>query len=124
MLPQLVQQQQSALSATITEWELPDSLRGEHDPKRIGLRVLTSEQELMAAKLGRHEFTRQQYAAVKLAIATFDGQPVTSGSKQVESFWEHAHPKVRSLLLAAYNKLSSPTSEEEEGFFKSESVGV
>jgi hypothetical protein len=107
-------------------YTLPDSLRGSlpNMPKKVGLVQLTAEQELMASKIGKFDVMKSQYAATKLSIVEFDGRPVNQGEAEVDKFWERVDSRVRALLLQAYNKLSSPSKEEEDGFFSSETVQV
>jgi hypothetical protein len=115
-------------SRLIRQYTLPESLRSDDPsvprPKTIGMRQLSAEEELMASKIGRVDYMRAQYAATKLSIVEFDGKPIDHGTSALDIFWERSDPKVRSLLLQAYNRLSSPSKEEEDGFFESETAKV
>lgn len=90
----------------------------------IGLRTLTAEEELRASKAGRFDLMKANYEAVKLSIVEFDGKPVSNGEGAIDLFWNRVDPKVRSLLLQAYNKQTSPSVEETEDFFASEQIKV
>jgi len=110
----------------VREFTLPESLIGKDSigPRKVALRQLSADEELMASKIGRFDIMRAQYAAAKLSIVELDGKPVHYADTVLEAFWERSDPRVRSLLLQAYNRLSSPTKEEEEDFFGSEVVKV
>ena len=110
----------------VYEYSIPESLGGGKAgiPLKVGLVQLTAEQELMASKIGRFDMTKAQYTAAKLSIVEMDGKPTDQADGGIDSFWDKCDPRVRSLMLQAYNKLSSPSKEEEESFFASEVVRV
>lgn len=121
LLQKRLEEQQRAV--VITEFTVPKSLCADGGPKTIGMRALTAEMELLAAKLGKHDYMRGQYNATKMAIVELGGVRVKD-REDVDRFWEHASPKLRTLLLKAYDRMSSPAAEEEDGFFASETVKV
>lgn len=104
----------------VHRFTIPPELRKDLSPTKIGLRLLTAEQELMASKQGKFDVNRINYAAAKLSIIEFDGKYVDNGDSAIDLFWERADPKVRSLILQACTKMSSPTKEQEDSFFASE----
>lgn len=106
----------------IYTYTLPSTLA--NGVKSIGLRVLTAEEELRASKAGRFDLNRINYEAVKLSIAEFDGKAIGNAEGEIDKFWNRVDPKVRSLLLQAYNKLTSPSLEETASFFGSEVIKV
>lgn len=105
-------------------YALPESLRKDVEgcPGRVGLRALTSREEIDASKVGGYDLTKSQYEAVMRAICELDGKTVTLGTGEVEKFWESCGPKIRALLLQAYNRLSTASEAESTDFFKSEQV--
>jgi len=110
----------------VYEYKIPESLGGGKNgiPCKVALVQLTAEQELMASKIGRFDMMKSQYVATKLSIVEMDGKPSDQADGGLDSFWERCDPRVRSLLLQAYNRVSSPSKEEEESFFGSEVVRV
>lgn len=112
-------------SRAVYRYSIPESLRGQQNvPKKVGMIQLSADQELMASRVGKFDFTKAQYAATKLSIVEFDGRPVDQANAEVDKFWERVDPRVRALLVQAYTKLSSPTKEEEDAFFGSEEASV
>lgn len=113
------------MARAVHTYTIPDSLRNGSNPNpaRIGMVQLNADQELMASKSGKFDYMKAQYAAAKLSIVEFDGQRVPPDGT-VDIWWDKADPKLRSLVLQAYNKLSSPSVEEDESFFGSEEVKV
>lgn len=102
------------------DFQIPVTLQSEKlGVKVVSLRQLTSEQEITAQRLGRFDMLKTQYEAVKMAMAEFDGKAANFSNGDVDQFWEDAGPKLRSLLLQGYNKISSPDGEEEKSFFGS-----
>jgi hypothetical protein len=115
------------MAKAIHTYTIPESLRsapnGSPSPTKIGMQQLNADQELMASKTGRFDYMKAQYAAAKLSIVEFDGRKVDPDGT-VDIWWDKADPKLRSLVLQAYNKLSSPSTEEDESFFGSEEMKV
>lgn len=108
-----------------TTYTVPESMRdASKQPAKVSFRQLTADEELTASKAGKFDVMRSQYEAVKLSIVAVDGKPVSVADGTVDSFWEHADPRLRSLLIDAYNRLSSPTREESASFFKSAQIEV
>lgn len=107
-------------------YTIPESLRDKSGlvPAKVGMVQLTAEQELLASKLGQYQLLKAQYAATKLSIVEFDGRAVNASSAEVDKFWERVDPRVRNLLLQAYQKLATPSDDEEADFLKSEEVRV
>jgi hypothetical protein len=103
---------------------IPKTLLWEGGPAKVGFKPLSSAQELLASKLGRFDVMKSQYEAVKLSLAELDGKAVTNNEGDVDQFWEKAGPKLRTLMLGAYNKMATPSNEEDDSFFKSEAVNV
>jgi hypothetical protein len=110
----------------IRELTFPDSLRKADSalPATISMKQLSADEELMASKLGRGEYIRSQYAAIKLSIVALGGKPVNYSSTELEVFWERCSPKVRTLLMDWYVKETTPLREETDAFFKSQVVKV
>ena len=103
---------------------IPESLRSTGGPTTVTLVELMATQELDASSLGRYNLLKSQYEAVNLSIYALDGKPVDRTGIELDQFWENTNPRVRSLLLQAYNKISSPSDEEHTSFFDSEKVEV
>jgi hypothetical protein len=111
------------MKPAIHTFTIPATLRN-GGPGKVGLRQLTADQELMASKVGRFDVMKTQYEAAKLAIAEFDGKPANYADGDVDKFWEGGGPKLRALLLQAYNHMASPSTEEEASFLSSEAISV
>ncbi len=108
----------------VYNYKLPASLQRPGCAKTVGMRELTSEEEIRAIKLGDFDYMRAQYEATKMAICVLDGKPVDVANNEADVFFEQIGAKGRTLLMKAHNKLSGPSKEEETDFFKSEAVAV
>jgi hypothetical protein len=108
-----------------TTYTIPEELRdASKRPETVSLRLLTSDEELQASRAGKFDIMKSQYEATKLMIVALDGKPVSVADGSVDSFWERADPRVRNLLIEAYNRLSSPTRGQQDDFFKSARIEV
>lgn len=96
-----------------------DSVEWPEMPKSVGLRQLTAEEEITASKIGKFDLTKTRYEGVKLSICQLGGQKVSNADGAVDKFWDHCGPKVRTLLLQAYDQLSGVKDAEEQNFLGS-----
>jgi hypothetical protein len=112
------------MARVVHEYAIPESLRqgSEGLPSKVGLRELTSREEIDANKVGGLDFMRTQYEAVKRAICELDGKKVSIADVELDKFWDAAGPRLRALLIKTYNRMSSATEEEDRAFFESEQV--
>jgi len=111
---------------TIYTYKIPESLRAgaENMPSKVGIKLLTSEQEIAASKAGNYNLMKSQYEAVKRAICELDGKTVDLADATVDRFWDNCGPKIRKLLMEQYNRISTTTEEEDESFLSSEEIRV
>lgn len=106
-------------------YSIPESIRLNSEiplPKKIVMRQLSADEELQAHRVGRAEYMKSQYDAVKRAIVKLDSQDVSYAEGTSDKFWENCGPKMRSLLLQAYNRSTAPTAEEESSFLGSAEI--
>lgn len=103
---------------------IPPSLQVTGLATKVSFKLLSSEEEITASRLGQYNVVKAQTEAAKMAIAKLDGKSVDAASGDIDEFWEKGGPKVRSLLLQAYAKISSPTGDEETSFFGSQESSV
>jgi hypothetical protein len=113
--------------AQMYTYKIPEAIRkemanGYQLPEKITMKALTASDELQAHRVGRAEYMRTQYDAAKRSIVQLDGQAVSYADGDVDKFWERCGEKVRSLILQAYNKRTSPNKDDEDAFFASEEV--
>lgn len=112
------------MAKVVTHYPIPTKLRTEGSPASVGISLLSAEQEILASKLGGFNYMRSQYEATKSAICAFDKKPVTDENGDISKFWERTHPKVRALLLEAYNRMTSASDEESKDFFGGEETVI
>lgn len=98
----------------------PEDMRYDGGPATVGMRALTVAEELAASAAGRLDAMRTQYEAVKISIRELDGR--AADQKQVELFFEACGTKCRTLLVQAYDHVSSPKARALDDFLKSEEV--
>lgn len=108
-----------------TTYDVPESLRdATGKPAKVSMQTLVADDELQAARSGKFDILKSQYEAVKLAIVALDGKPTSVADGTTDQFWNNCDPKLRTILLDAYNRMSSPSREESDAFFKSAQVEV
>ncbi len=107
-----------------TNFNIPKTLQREGVAKKVGMRELSSDEELLASKLGKFDMLRSEYEAVKLSICSLDGNSVSTADGTVDVFWNRCGAKLRTLLLKAHGRVNNPSKAEEDEFFQSETVAV
>lgn len=92
--------------------------------KKVGLVLLTTDEELRATKRAHADTHRLAYELTKQSLAEVDGKPVSEGDGSIDIAWDAMSPKVRGLVLVAYASLHTPEDEETTSFLKSQQVSV
>jgi len=103
---------------------IPKTLQKDGVAKKVGIRELTSDEEITASKVGNYNIAKTEYESVKMSICSLDGKSTSNADGDVDAFWNKCGPKVRTLLLKAHNRVNTPQKDEDEDFFKSETVEV
>lgn len=99
-------------------YDVPDSLSG-FGVKEVGLVELTAEEEMMATRRCRGDAVRLGFELAKEALRRVDGRSVSTSVGSTDSAWNQMHPKVRSLVVQAYNDLHGTKQEETASFIRS-----
>lgn len=103
----------------VHEFTLPVSMKWDGGPAKVGMRQLTAGEEIQVSRVGGFDLMKTQHEATKRSIVEIDGKKVDWGKGEVDELWEACGPKVRTLLISAFNRISGATEEESNGFFDS-----
>lgn len=104
-------------------YTVPESL-GDVGARSVGLVELNAGEELMAAKRAMNNPIQLAYELAKEALRAIDGRPLSLGDGSTDVAWGAMCPKLRNLVMAAYNDLHSPEAAEVKGFLKSRQAHV
>lgn len=103
-------------------YEVPASL--DVGVRSLGLVELTAGEELMAAKRASGDSMRLAYELSKEALRRLDDRALSAADGSIDVAWSAMSPKLRNLVLSAYNDLHAPAEAEVRGFLKSRTVQV
>lgn len=103
---------------------IPKSMQRDGVAKKVGIRELASEEEILASQLGKFNLQRTEYEATKKSICSLDGKQTTNADGDVDLFWEKCGAPLRSLLVDAHKRVNEPKKAEADAFFESETVEV
>lgn len=92
--------------------------------KSVGLVQLTVSEEIALGDACASQRNRLPMALAKASLVQVDGKLVGDADDSREIAWSKMGPKVRALILLAYNKLHIPQDDALEAFLKSEEVVV
>jgi hypothetical protein len=117
-----VAKQRPANNREIHTFTIPPPLQ--NGIKTVGLVELTAEEELNATKRAQGDGLRLAYEMTKISLVEIDGKTLVRSEGDTDAAFERMHPKVRSLVVSAFNSLHAPDDKETLDFLKSRSSRV
>lgn len=105
-------------------YELPAKLQQTLGVKTLTLVELNAEEEMMATKRSRNDPVRLAWELPKEALRAINGARVGSVDGSIDKAWNDMHPKVRALVMQAYNDLHNPVQTDVADFLASRAVSV
>ncbi len=112
----ITQQAPAAEPRAYYTYDVPEKLAKQSAIKSITLVENTAAEELMATKRSGGDPIRLALELGKQAVVAINGRPVSAGDASLDSAWDKMHPKVRNLVMHAYNTLHANTKEDGEAF--------
>ena len=103
-------------------YRVPSKLAAESEVESVTLVHLTAAEELAAAKRAGNDAMKLAQELSRAALHGLNGKTLSHANSEKEIAWHKLHPKIRSLVLAAYGKLHSPETEDVDSFLSSEVV--
>lgn len=92
--------------------------------KSVGLVELTAEEELMASKRSKGDFTRLAYEMAKISLAEMNGKPLSQLDGSIDNAWSSMSSGVRRLVMTGFNKIHELPEGAEDDFLKSQQTRV
>lgn len=108
----------------VESFTIPPSLQRAGCATKVTLCELSVKDELGASRKGGYDMVKGTYEATKSAIYMLDGKRVSNAEGDVDEFFEKIGPKVRALLVSAYEQMHGPNKTEETDFFLSRVQGA
>lgn len=92
--------------------------------KTVGLIELTANEELMATR--RSAMSPMALAAelAKESLRKVDSKSVSTTDGTADFAFNTMHPKIRTLVMSAYNLLHNPDGDDTKGFLDSQEMSV
>ena len=112
----------SAPVRTVHTFTIPKGLATE--VQTVGFHQLTTSEERQALKAASGDTAKAMYEQIKHSIAEVNGKPVSVADGSTDKVWETMDPRVRTLCMAAYQKLHIPENDAVEDFLKSQAHRV
>ncbi len=103
-------------------YTLPAHIQKETGVATLTLVQLTAEEEIMATNRARNDQIRLAWELVKESVYAVNDQRTTSADGSIDKAWAGLHPRVRNLLMNAFNDLHNPTKEDAASFLGSRQV--
>jgi len=103
-------------------FNVPASMVGVCGCSTLVFHELTAEDEIMASKRARGDAGTLAYELAKASLAAVDGKRLSLSDGSVDRWFSHASPKVRGLIVTAYNEIHSVTQGDADAFLKSRKV--
>lgn len=114
---------------TVYTFTVPKKLQGTNDEEQgtmkvetVGLVELRGGEEIEAAERAQNNLVRGNVELVKAAVRWVNGKAVHSYDGSVDKVWNRCDPRVRGLILNAFQRIHTPEKIDTETFLGSVSV--
>jgi hypothetical protein len=118
-----------ATARPVHVFTVPPKLAESTGVKTLGLKTLTSDDELTCFKRARAGAPGERSANIamelaKEALVEADGQKLSTADATVDTFWKELDPRLRQLVLAAYTKIHGAEDGDVDSFLESQTLRV
>jgi hypothetical protein len=101
-------------------YTVPASLAQESGVSSVTLVHLTAQDEMAATKRSGTDPIRVAYELAKASLWGLDGKMLSAMNSEKDVKWQTLHPKIRSLVVQAYQRIHQPREEDSVDFLASE----
>lgn len=108
--------------STVHMYTIPENIPG--DVRKVGIKELTAQEELMASKRAGGDPFRIAYEAAKQSLVEVNGNAVSLADGSADKVWAEMHPQARELIVLAHRKVHSASEEDTADFLQSGTVRV
>lgn len=116
-----------AEKSVVFTYEIPKSLQKTQSGRvftTVGIRELRPLDEIAAAERCGGNAIRLAFELAFEALTEVNGKPVDRGGGGAEKDWRDMGPKLRNLVLTAYNAEFSVDKDDTDAFLKSRKLSV
>ena len=106
---------------------IPAALAKECGVTSVGMRMLTTEDELAAGARARLRGDTNGYLStesLKGALCRMNGKAISLADGSADRMLDDMHAKLRVLVIAAYNKIHQPSEDDGRDFLSSMTITV
>lgn len=116
----LAEAQRAAENRTRYTFKVPPKARmRESDPTSVTLVEITMKEQQEATRTAQANKVQVGLEMLKFAVVEADGKPLSWKGNEREIWLDQVSPKVRTLLLQAFNHIHAPADEDEADFLAS-----
>lgn len=87
--------------------------------KSVLVRRLRAQDEVLAARRVGRDAARMVFELCQIAFAGVNGKRFDDGVSEGDAVWAVLDPRIRSLLMSAYQELNSAKETQQASFLKS-----
>lgn len=116
--------EKAVIKRTMHTFTVPETLVAEVGVAKISVSELTAEEEMMATRRSGGDQVRLVWELAKESLRRIDDMPVSTGNGTVDAHWNRMHPKLRQMVIGAYNSVHSPDRDESKAFLGSREIEV
>lgn len=117
-----------AAAARETYWfDVPATLAATTGVTKVGLIELRSGEELMATRRSGGDPIRLALELARESLRHINDKRLSTGDLSADEFWEsekRGMAALRTLVLAAYNKIHAPARDDVASFLGSQKISV
>jgi hypothetical protein len=101
-------------------FKVPEKLQKLVKVKTVSLYELSVEEEIMATGRAGQNLLQITYRCAEQALAAIDSRPVSLSDGTADVAYAKMHPKLRQLVVRAYNAIHNPEKDELDDFLGSQ----
>lgn len=111
---------------TVHTFDIPEGLVKSTgtEIRTIGIMELTAEEEMMAAKRIQGEAVRLPFEQAKESMRYINGKLVQTHDGSADKVWADMHPKIRNMVVIAFNRVHQSGREDLDSFLNSGQISI
>lgn len=105
-------------------YTVPEALARESGVSSVTMVHLTAMDEMGATKRAGMDAMRVAYELAKASLYALDGKGFSAVNSEKDIKWQAMHPKIRALVVQAYQRIHQPKEDDAVDFLGSEVVSA
>jgi len=108
------------LDRVVHVFDIPPKYQTDNGITSFGLVELTAKEDLKAKRRYKGDIFKLQDELIKMSFYEFNDKKISPAEPhRIESFWNNMPNRLRTMVIACYQKINEPDEEDLESFLGS-----